>query len=134
LILIAYVGFTHSLGRQAERIALSTETDFNTAQANPVPGNPFQHRMILVHDDYYQVITPSGETYRVARQTPDKVVTRAMQDPAIQGFINWMRFPYWQVTAQPDGWLVTFKDLRYVAPDQQTPTGIGLAQSKVRFE
>jgi len=51
--------------------------------------------------------------------------------PSIKGFANWTRFPYWTKEPQDDGgWLVTFRDLRYVDPGQAAQ-GIGLVQVRL---
>jgi len=116
--LLIYVCAVYGMARMAESAAAARFPGAWQAQANPSPGVPFKYRVLLVHDQVYRVITPSGETFELPRQEPDAVVRRALATESIRGFVNWMRFPYWRVEPAGEGWLVRFWDLRYQRPDQ----------------
>lgn len=53
-----------------------------------------------------------------------------MASDAIKGFMNWTRFPYWQVREKADSWVVEFRDLRYLDPEEK-PRGIGFAKVEI---
>lgn len=125
--LLIYVGAAYGLARLAEAQYFDQETSPRTVQANPQPGNPFAHRVVVVHEDFYQVISAEGERFNIPIQKPDAIVQAALKDESIKGFVHWMRFPYWQVRETPDAWIVEFRDLRYLDPDEE-PRGIGSAE------
>jgi inner membrane protein len=133
--LTLYIGSAYGLARLAEIQYRSAFQQGSTpplvVQANPTPGNPFRHRLVTVHDSYYRVITATGHTIDIPRPPPDAVVTAAMADESVKGFMNWMRFPYWEVTETADSWIVEFRDLRYLIPGER-PRGIGYAKVEVR--
>lgn len=131
LALCGYIGVTYLIARHAEHTQLVQFPGARQVQANPIPGNPFQHRLIVVNDTEYHVIGADGAQYQIPRQAPSAIVQSAMNDPTIRGFMHWTRFPYWHVETLPDSWEVTLRDLRYVAPDQSTPSGIGIVQVRV---
>jgi len=118
------------LARHAEAVAAERYPGVQDAQANPMPGVPFRHRVVLAHADRYRVIGPDGSVLEFERRPADAVVRRALADPSIRGFANWTRFPWWQVEAAPGGWRVRFYDLRYARPG--SGGGIGLAEVVVR--
>jgi inner membrane protein len=99
--------------------------------ADPSPGTPFVHRMVVVEEDAYRIITPDGAEHAVPRPPPDVIVQRALAAPSIRGFVNWMRFPYWTVEERGDSWLVRFYDLRYQGPDMDVARDIGFAEVAV---
>lgn len=123
--LVLYICAAFGLARISESDAASGSPQ--QVQANPMPGVPFQHRVVLVRDDYYEVVPADGPTFRVQRQAPDAVVQAALSAPSVRGFTTWMRFPYWTVIERPDGWTVELRDLRYVDPGAE-PRGIGFAR------
>lgn len=125
--LVIYVCAAYGLARVAESTAAAAYPAPLEAQANPMPGLPHAHRVVLVYPDRYRVLQADGDSYEVPRQEPDEIVRRALADPSIRGFATWTRYPYWQVEESADGWFVTFRDLRYVDPDD-APSGIGYAQ------
>lgn len=87
--------------------------------------------MVMVFEDRYRVLPPHEDAFDVPREKPDDVITAALAAPSIKGFANWTRFPYWTKEPQDDGgWLVTFRDLRYVDPGQPAQ-GIGMVQVRL---
>jgi inner membrane protein len=129
--LLLYVGAAYGLARLAESAVAERFAAARQVQANPSPGTPFTHRMVVVEDAAYRVITPDGVEHEVPRQSPDAIVQRALASPSIRGFVNWMRFPYWTVEESADSWTVRIRDLRYQGPDMEAPRGIGLAEVEV---
>lgn len=128
--LVLYICLAYGLARLAESTAASEFPAPLETQANPLPGTPLPHRFVLVYDDFYRVVRPNGDVVEVPREEPDEIVRAAMQDDSIQGFTNWMRYPYWDVKETEDNWIVSFKDLRYVDPGAES-IAIGFAQVTV---
>jgi len=126
--LLLYITTVYGVARLSEKGF--QEDGLIQAHSGPKPGTPFEHRTILVFEDRYKVIT--GDTFfEVPRQPTDKVVEAALRHPDIRGFSNWTRYPYWTVSTTDDGYVVEFRDLRYVDPGKP-PLGIGYA--KVRLD
>ncbi len=128
-LLVGYIGalFAHSAWKEARSADLKGIVEYQT---NPVPGRPFQSDDIEVFEDRYELQRHDGERIVVPRVEPDEVVRAALDAPSVRGFANWMRFPYWEVEEEVDGWTVTFRDLRYVAPGEE-PRGIGFARVRL---
>ena len=40
---------------------------------------PFSHRDVVVHDDRYRIIAPSGEVRELPRKQPDQIVRAALE-------------------------------------------------------
>jgi inner membrane protein len=124
--MVVYSGFVFALARQAEAQALVQFPGAEAVQANPAPGQPFVHRIVLAHPGMYRVIDTDGRVHALPRAPMDEVVRRALADPSIRGFANWTRFPWWQVDEVPDGWRVRLHDLRYSRPGERG--GIGYVE------
>lgn len=125
--LLLYITTVYGVARLSEK---SFEKDgLVEAHSGPIPGTPFEHRTILVFEDRYEVVSEEGN-FEVPRLPPDRIVEAALKDPSIRGFSNWMRYPYWTVTETEDGYLVEFRDLRYVDPGKP-PRGIGYAEVRL---
>ena len=131
-MVIMYICSVYGIARITENMMAERYQAPLQSQVNPLPGRPFSHRTILVYDDYYRVIGQHGEEYEVPREEPDKIVKAAMQSESIRGFINWMRFPFWEVEKTAEGWLVKFRDLRYQGPGARGAS-IGLAEVVVPY-
>jgi len=127
-----YICALYGVGRITENLVTDQYEAPLQAQANPLPGQPFSYRVILVYDSYYRVVDPQGNEYEVPRVKPNKIVKKAMQSQSIRGFINWMRFPYWDVEETAEGWRVKFWDLRYQGPGSRG-AAIGIAQVDVPY-
>jgi inner membrane protein len=124
--MVIYSGLVFGLARQAETRALERFPAADAVQANPAPGQPFSHRIVLAHPQVYRVLEPDGRVLELPRAPMDDVVRRALADPSIRGFANWTRFPWWQVDDLPDGWRVRLHDLRYSRPGERG--GIGFVE------
>jgi len=125
--LVLYVCAVYGVARLAEAEAAARFPAPLEAQANPSPGVPFAHRLVLVYDDRYRIVQPHGDVTELPRRQPDAVVRQALADESVRGFVNWMRYPYWQVEETPQGWRVRIWDLRYQQPDRPQ-RGIGYAE------
>ncbi len=128
--LTLYVGSAYGLARLAEAKHPGNTNQPRQVQANPMPGNPFAHRTITVYADHYLITEANGIKIEVPRQTPNAIVQAAMDDESIKGFAHWLRFPHWDVSATDDTWIVEFRDLRYLNPDDK-PRGIGYAKVEI---
>lgn len=128
--LVMYGCMAYGLARVAENAWASDDGAALQVQANPMPGVPSAHRLVVVHEDYYRVVSAGGEVRDIPREPANAVVEQAMANPSVRGFIHWSRFLHWQVEDYGDHWLVNFRDLRYSMPDD-APMGIGYAQVRV---
>ena len=128
--LVVYVGAAYGMARFAESTLANQYPEADTVQANPMPGQPHAHRMVVAEDGHYHIHKPDGETLSVERRAPDAVVRQAMADESVRGFMEWTRFPYWEVEETETGWVVHFNDLRYVEPGKRRG-GIGYARAEV---
>lgn len=128
--LTLYLGCAYGLARLAEAQYRSSGEQPLVVQANPTPGNPFSHRLVTVHQAHYRVTTADGRHIDIARQPLDPIVRAAMAHASIKGFVHWMRFPYWEVSETADSWIVEFRDLRYLDPEEK-PRGIGFAKVEI---
>ena len=131
-MVIMYICAMYGVARITENLVTDQYQTPLQVQANPLPGQPFSYRVIFVYDEYYRVIDPQGREYEVPREKPNQIVRTAMQSESIRGFVNWMRFPYWDVEETAEGWRVRFWDLRYQGPDSRGAS-IGFAQVDVPF-
>lgn len=123
--LLLYIGCMVGLANLAESSLQQDYPQASEIQANPMPANPLSRRMVVVEEDRYTVLDPRhAAPIVVARQVPDEIVMLAMADPSVRGFMNWVRYPYWHVIPQADGWRVNLRDLRYTNPGEPSP-GIG---------
>ena len=131
-LVIIYIGSMFGVARITENLMVERYRAPLQSQVNPLPGLPFSHRSILVYDEYYRVVGQNGEEYEVPREKPSKIVETAMQSESIRGFVNWMRFPFWEVEETARGWLVKFWDLRYQGPGS-LGASIGIAEVEVPY-
>lgn len=129
-ILVVYVCTAYGLARVAETALVAANPGAQQAQANPSPGNPTAHRIVLEFPSFYRVIKADGRKIDVPRQQPDAIVQAALADDSVRGFVNWMRFPYWEVEETDTSWVVTIGDLRYTNPGE-APAGIGTTTVEV---
>lgn len=131
--LVVYICAVYGIARVAESVVAERSATPLEVQANPVPGVPFSHRMVLVYEDLYRVVTPTGNTHEVPREEPGPIVQTAMASDSIRGFTTWMRYPYWEVQETPTAWVVRLWDLRYQGPDLPN-RGIGFVRVEVPKE
>ena len=128
--LVMYICMAYGLARMAEQAWAGENDTALQVQANPMPGVPSAHRLVVVHEDYYQIVSADGDVQQIPREPANAIVQQAMADPSVRGFIHWSRFLYWDVEESTDHWRVTFRDLRYSMPGE-APAGIGYAEVRV---
>lgn len=122
--LILYIGMVFALARSAENKHWEANPDAINVQSNPQPANPFSHRIVIERKKGYEV-HEHGEVRTILRgDVAHPSVQKALIDPKIRGFVNWMRFPQYEIEKRPEGDLVRINDIRYVEPGQET-RGIG---------
>ena len=131
-MVILYICTLYGVARITEDLIIEQSEVPLQVQVNPQPAQPFSHRVILQYDEYYRVIDPQGNEYEVPREKPNQIVSTALQSESIRGFVNWMRFPYWEVEETADGWRVMFWDLRYQGPGSREAS-IGFAEVSVPY-
>ena len=127
--LIVYIGVLYGFARFSESTLVEDAAEVpDDVFVSPAPGVPFGHdRTVLVYEDRYELREAHKDPVTIPRQEPNEVVRAALESDAIKGFANWTRYPYWEVEEQPDGWIVTIRDLRYVSPGGE-PRGIGYSR------
>ena len=119
------------LARAAEAAAAARFPGAQAVQANPMPAQPFAHRIVVAHADRYRIIEPDGSVRELPVAPLGPAVQRALSDPSVRGFTTWMRFPWWQEEQVGRDTLVRLYDLRYAEPDRPL-RGIGYAEVMVR--
>ncbi len=110
--------------------ALATEL-----MTGPLPANPFAREVLAVTDTHYHGIRvrlvgePRFEPIYdpVPIEPPDEIVSRALVHDGVRGFVNWVRFPTYEVRELDQGYQVIIRDLRYVRPDAEPGQAIGIA-------
>lgn len=108
----------------------------------PLPANPFRRDVIALTDTHYHGLTvrlfgaPSIQRLYPPqpRQSSHPAVEVALKKQEIRGFVNWMRFPLYQVEDEGDRYQVIIRDLRYVGPNDERGPGIGMAEVYVHKE
>jgi inner membrane protein len=129
--LALYIAAAFALARMAERALGERFPAARDVQANPAPARPASHRVVVVEDDLYRIVTAEGVVHEVPRRRPDAVVEAALASESVRGFAGWMRYADWTVEEAPGHWIVTFRDLRYQGPDIPDARGIGRARVEV---
>lgn len=130
-VLVAHVLVAYGLARHAETRAAARFPSAAQVQANPMPGVPHSHRVVVVEETAYRIVATDGVVHDVPRPPADSVVQAALASPSIRGFANWTRFPAWTIEESSDHWVVRFRDLRYQGPDVPESRGIGQAEVRV---
>ncbi len=113
----------------------------NDAMIGPLPANPFYREVVAVSaTHYYGLRVPAFHDDEIEERfapvpipKPDPIIQKALQNPDIRGFVNWMRFPVYDVQKVEDAYRVVIRDLRYVRPDQEDGQGIGKVETWVRL-
>jgi len=129
--LALYIGVAFGFARFAESALARQFASAREMQANPVPGVPWSHRVVVVEPDLYRIVTREGAVFTLPRREPDAIVRAALAQESVRGFATWMRYPHWTVEERPDRWIVRFQDLRYQGPDIPNARGIGFAEAEV---
>lgn len=109
--------------------------------AGPEPVNPFVRTGVVAtpHHHHFFEVDWAGEREVRQRREPaarvrteadeaevDAVIEAARSAPSVRGYVNWVRFPHYEVERLDDGWRVTMRDVRYLHPDDPVgERGIG---------
>jgi inner membrane protein len=128
--LALYIGTAFMFARVAES-GIGQRFGAGEAQANPAPGVPWSHRVVVAEADTYRIVTREGAVHVLPRREPDAVVRAALAHESVRGFARWMRYPYWVVEEHPRHWVVRIWDLRYQGPDIPDARGIGSARVEI---
>jgi inner membrane protein len=103
--------------------------------ANPLPARPLMRMGVAASSTHYYLfelnwMRPGSFALTrepVAIEAPDRIAEAALSAPDVQGLRGWMRFPAYEVRRLDDGWRVFIRDLRFVDPEQESSSGIGMA-------
>jgi hypothetical protein len=86
----------------------------------PVPITPFRREVIVDAGDHYETGTfrwlPARVEFNpqmVPKNGDDPRVASAREDPTLNGFLVWSRFPFWTFEPAPGGTLVSASDMRF---------------------
>ena len=129
LLACAYILFMAAGSRVARAKVIDEFTDRDTQVGvaadqlivAPVPVTPFRHQVVAVSGDqlYRAGFHWFGEPRLEIDGTPiplpppDPAVAEALDAPSVSGFVEWARFPYYEVDRTPDGSTVWMIDARY---------------------
>lgn len=113
--------------------------DVTDVMTGPLPANPLYREVVAVSPTHYyglQVPVFNQDEIRerferIPLPKPDPIIQKALSNPDIRGFVNWMRFPIYDVQEIEQGYRVVIRDLRYVRPDQNEGRGIGMVETIV---
>lgn len=90
----------------------------------PVPVSPFSRQVIIDAGDHYETGTYRFwsprlllDAERIPKNERAPEVTRARSMSAVQTFLVWSRFPFWQLRRVSDGTEVTVRDARFPVGD-----------------
>lgn len=106
----------------------------------PIPANPFFREVIFKSETYYyglgiSILNPTKIDILfdpIKIEPPNDIIKKAVNNSEIKGFVNWMRFPIYEINSIADkGYEVLIRDLRYVRPNQTKDIGIGFTKTFV---
>lgn len=137
--LLLYIGLMFAGSQitvsQARAQLADMDAEIQEVMANPLPARIFLRSGIAASESHYYQFTInwarpesfelSGEPIPI--EEPDRITQAAISSPEVRGFMNWIRFPAYEVRSLDDGWRVTIRDLRYVQLEQEMAVGIGMA-------
>ena len=104
----------------------------------PLPGTPWTRDVVVELQDHYRIGRFSWFAERRLELRPESIakptsgtvdtgnlVTTALTDPSIAGFMNWVRFPYVELQQRDDGVEVFVIDARYLRRRPRGPQDFG---------
>ncbi|MEX1212634.1 MAG: metal-dependent hydrolase [Balneolaceae bacterium] len=121
--------------RHAKMHLANQGIEIHEAMSRPLPARPLLRNGIAVSETHYyrfrlNWLIPDSFELRgdpVSKTEPNPLVDIALNTPELKGFRNWIRYPVYEVKKVKSGWRVYIHDLRYSAPNQNSPSGIGMA-------
>lgn len=139
-VLALKAGNRHVHSKVEEWLATVQGEPLTRVMIGPLPANPFYREVLAVGDKHYYGLRVSVLNHDTIQERfkpvpipkPDPIIERALGNPDIRGFVNWMRFPFYEVQELANGYRVVIRDLRYVRPDQDSSAGIGMAETFVQ--
>ncbi len=119
----------------AERHLSAQGINVEDVMAEPKPARMFTRGGVAASNSQYylfQVNWLDPESFRIVTisprtMEPNLIVQAAMEAQEVRGLMNWIRFPHYELHRIEDGWQVTIRDLRFVDPRHDDPSGIGMA-------
>ena len=147
LVVLSIYLFSMSLinlkGKEIAENWLEQQSSYATIvsiMTGPVPANTFVRELIFKSEThYYGIIVSMLKPDHIERifepikiTPPSEIVKKALANEDIKGFVNWMRFPIYEVKQIDDKTHeVIIRDLRYVRPGQTENIGIGFTKTLV---
>jgi inner membrane protein len=125
VIATAYIGAMVISARAARGYVMASWTARSGSppvklMVGPVPITPFRKTVILDAGDVYHrgTFTWFPRRFEIApdvvpKHDRDPAVLQAQEDPRFRAILVWARFPYYELTRDPDGIRVTIADLRF---------------------
>ena len=109
--------------------------NINEIMPNPLPARVLLRTGIAASDTHYYRFSVNwfnADSFELQGDpipitSPDEITQAAIQSNEVEGLMNWIRFPHYEVREENSGWVVIIRDLRYVHPQQETFEGIGIA-------
>lgn len=118
VVMLLSAATARGIASDAWRMARGTEP--RKVMAGPVAVTPFTRDVIVDAGDHYETGTLSwltgGVTFDAAPVPKNDhlaVVKRASETAEIRAYLEWSRFPYWEVTETPREIRVTGRDMRF---------------------
>ena len=101
-MLLLYIGTAYGLARLAESASAGSYPEAKEIASTPVPAIPVKHRVLVMEENLYRVVTADGTVHEVPRNPPGAIVEAALASESIRGYANWLRFPLYTVEEAPD--------------------------------
>lgn len=135
---LLYTAFMYTGSRMnvhhARAFLADQDIEITDIMSNPLPAQPLARTGIAASERHYYLFRGNWmrpESYELIEEPvpigpPDEIVEAALRSPDVQGLMNWIRFPHYEVQELDDGWRVIIRDLRYVHPEATDSPGIGM--------
>jgi len=96
-------------------------TELDGLMVGPLPANPFLWEVVVATPEAYRfgwidwIAQPrfALDTHTIPRLAITPVIGAARDAPSVRGFVNWARFPWYEVEESPAGFTVHMMDARY---------------------
>jgi inner membrane protein len=134
----AYIGGRLWIHAATVREVRAQVPNAREVMASPHPLDPRRWDVVVQTAEVYRFgkFTWSGRRLTLDPDTlplpqPSREWTLAQRDPSVQGFVTWMRFPWYEIERTPDGTKVLIHDARY-ATRRRAVGGFGGVEVMVR--